>query len=179
MTELGSETTEKALRLRKRMRQRKPNFVRPESWRYVRIKENWRRPRGLDHKVRLKYDGWPPGVGVGYRGPKAARGFHPSGYKEVLVYTAEELKKIDSKTQVVRIAHTVGKRKRAKILTEAKKRKITILNAKQAKEAVAEEKELTEEKLEEKEEEEEIEEKEKPKPKRGKPKKRKEETEEQ
>jgi len=177
MTEQSPRPAEKALRLRKRLRQKKPNFVRPESWRYIRIKENWRRPRGLDHKVRLKYDGWPPGVNVGYRSPKATRGLHPSGYEEVLVHTAEELAKINPKTQVIRIAHTVGKRKRARILTEAKKKKIGVLNVKIAKETIAEEKELTEEKLEKKEEEKEIEETEKSKQKQGKTKKRKEETE--
>ena len=151
-------TTEKALELRERVKKKKPNFVRPESWRYKRLSESWRRPRGLDNKMRRKIKGWPPTVNVGYRGPKATRGLHPSGYKEVLVYNTEELKKIDPKTQAVRIAHTVGKRKRAKILVEARKRKITVLNLKEAKEVV-EEKELTEEReKEEKLKEEEVEE---------------------
>jgi len=139
-------TTEKALELRERVKKKKPNFVRPESWRYKRLSESWRRPRGLDNKMRRKIKGWPPTVNVGYRGPKATRGLHPSGYKEVLVYNTEELKKIDPKTQAVRIAHTVGKRKRAKILVEARKKKITILNLREVKEVVEEEKELTEEK---------------------------------
>jgi large subunit ribosomal protein L32e len=130
MTEQGHQTTKRMLKLRRRVRQTKPEFVRSESWRYVRIKESWRRPRGLDHKMRLKYDGWPPSVGVGYRGPRATKGLHPSGYKEVLVYNADGLKGIDSETQAIRIAHAVGKRKKAKILTEAKKKGIVILNMK-------------------------------------------------
>jgi large subunit ribosomal protein L32e len=185
MTEQTARATKKALKLKRRLKQKKPNFVRPESWRYVRIKENWRRPRGLDHKVRLKYAGWPPGVSIGYRTPKAIRGLHPSGYKELLVHNVEELQKIDPKTQAARIAHTVGKRKRARILAEAKKKKITILNVKEikevkeikdAEETPAEEKESAEEKLEEKEE---IEETEKPKQKQAKTRKRKKETGEQ
>ena len=180
MTELPAKMTEKALRLRKRMKQRKPNFVRPESWRYVRLKENWRRPRGLDHKVRLQYDGWPPGVNVGYRGPKPTRGFHPSGQLEVLVHNVDELKKVDPKTHVARIAHTVGKRKRGLIFAEARKRKITVLNIKQEKErelpeAAVEEKETEEEKEAEKEAEE-AEEEEKPKRRRRRTKKTEEES---
>jgi large subunit ribosomal protein L32e len=109
--------------------------------------------------MRRKIKGWPPTVNVGYRGPKATRGLHPSGYKEVLVYNTEDLKKIDPKTQAARIAHTVGKRKRTKILVEARKKKITILNLREVKEVVEEEKELTEEKeKEEKLKEEEVEE---------------------
>ena len=140
-----SATAEKALKLRERVKKRKPNFVRHEGWRYKRLKEGWRRPRGLDNKMRRKIKGWPPTVNVGYRGPKATRGLHPSGYKEVLAYNTKDLEEIDPKTQAIRIAHTVGKRKRTKILVEARKRKITILNLKEVKEVV-EEKELTEEK---------------------------------
>ncbi len=152
MTEQSTRISGKSLRLKRRLRQKKPKFVRPESWRYVRLKENWRRPRGLDHKVRLKYDGWPPGAGIGYRSPKSTRGIHPSGYHEVLVYTIEELKTINPKIQVIRIAHTVGKRKKARILAEAKKKRIRVLNIKEVKGTIKEEEETAQEKLEEKEE---------------------------
>ncbi|MCL6578731.1 MAG: 50S ribosomal protein L32e [Candidatus Bathyarchaeota archaeon] len=170
--------TEKTLKLRERIKKKKPAFVRQESWRYIRLKENWRKPKGIDNKMRKKVKGWPATVSVGYRGPKAARGLHPSGYKEVLVYNTADLKEIDPKTQAIRIAHTVGKRKRARILVEARKKKITILNLKEAKEEVKEEKvtEETEEmeKEEALEEEKEAEEKEKAeKLKRKREKKRK------
>jgi hypothetical protein len=102
--------------------------------------------------VRRKIKGWPPSPEAGYRGPKVARNLHPSGYREVLVYNIEDLTKVDPKTQAIRIAHTVSKRKRAGILVEARRRKTVILNlkeAKQAKEAALEEKE--EEEIEEKE----------------------------
>jgi hypothetical protein len=121
--------------------------------------------------MRIEYAGWPPAVKVGYRGPKAARGFHPSGFKEILIHNVDELESVDPKTQVARIAHTVGKRNRAKILIEAKKKRITILNAKQAKETPVKE-EPPEEKP-EAEKEEEAEEIEEPKQKRHKPRKSK------
>ena len=157
MTEKDASQTAKALKLRERAKRKKPEFARPESWRYIRLKENWRRPRGLDNKVRKSFSGWPPLVKAGYRGPKVARGLHPSGYKEVLTHNAEDLKEIDPKTQAIRIAHTVGKRKRARIITEARKKKLTILNVKEVEE-------VAEGKKAEKKEEEEIgkEEKERP-----------------
>jgi large subunit ribosomal protein L32e len=141
MTEPSTAAVKKVLRLRERAK-KKPKFVRQESWRYVRLKENWRRPTGIDNKVRKKIKGWPPPVSSGYGRPKTVRGLHPSGYEEVLVYNTEHLKEIDPKNQAIRIAHTVGKRKRVKILTEARKKKITVLNVKHVKEPVEKEKEL-------------------------------------
>ena len=141
MAERKASLPQKALKARKRAKQKKPDFVRSESWRYMKLKESWRRPRGLDHKMRRKIKGWPPTVSVGYKGPKVARGLHPSGYKEVLVHNAKEISKVDPKTEAARIAHTVGKKKRVQIIAEAKKKKVFILNFKPVKELVEKEKE--------------------------------------
>ena len=106
----------------------RPRFNREESWRYKRVKTAWRSPKGKTSRVRRSKNGWPPVVKIGYSRPKATRGIHPSGLREILIYRPTDLEKIDSNTQVARIAHTVGENKRVLIVDEAKKRSIRILN---------------------------------------------------
>ncbi len=76
-------------------------------------------------------------VSTGYKGPKVARGLHPSGYREVIVHNVEEVKLLDPTTQAARIAHTVGRKKRGHIIATARKKKIAVLNAKEIKEEAA------------------------------------------
>jgi large subunit ribosomal protein L32e len=153
MAERKVSPNQKALKTRERVKKNKPDFVRSESWRYVKLKENWRRPRGLDHKMRRKIKGWPPTVSTGYQGPKDARGLHPSGYREVLVHNPADLAKINPKLEAARIAHTVGKKKRVQIVAEAKKLDVFILNFTPVEEiAKTEETEEEVEEVEEKEE---------------------------
>ncbi len=143
MSERKPANSRKLLKLRERAKHKKPEFLRSESWRYSKMSESWRRPRGLDHKMRRKIKGWPPMVSTGYKGPKVARGLHPSGLREVLVHNVAEICAVDPKIQAARIAGTVGKKKRALILAEAKQKKIRVLNP--GIEETSEEESVTEE----------------------------------
>ncbi len=119
---------EKLLELRKKIKSKKPDFIRYESWRYKRVKPNWRKPKGIDSKVREKRKGWIKMPDIGYRSPKVVRGLHPSGFEEVLVYRPEDLEKLDPTKHAVRIAHTVGTRKRLAILEKAEELELVVLN---------------------------------------------------
>ena len=118
----------KLVELRREFAERRPAFVRPESWRYDRLRPMWRRPKGLDNKVRKSKKGWPRLAKVGYRGPLVSRYLHPSGHYEAIVHNPEELEGLIPGRDVARIGATVGARKRGKILTRAKELGIGVLN---------------------------------------------------
>ena len=127
-TAARKNVNQEAVKLRQSVKARKPKFRTHESWRYKRVKTSWRRPRGLDNKMRCKVKGWPKSASVGYGGPRTARHLHPSGYEEVIVHTRYEAAKVNPETQVIRIAHTVGTRKRIQITSIAKERGLRVLN---------------------------------------------------
>ncbi|KXB06583.1 50S ribosomal protein L32 [candidate division MSBL1 archaeon SCGC-AAA382C18] len=95
---------------------------------YKSVKDSWRKPKGGDSKMRKEKKGKPPLVKIGYRKPKSERGKHPSGYREVLVHNSNDLDEVDPETQAVRIASSVGKRKKMQILDEAKENGMKVLN---------------------------------------------------
>jgi len=106
----------------------RPEFVRQESWRYVRIHPEWRKPKGVDNKVRRQDKGWPALVRVGYRGPSESRGLHPSGHFEVIVHRQADLERVVPGRDVARIGKTVGARKREQILARANELGIRVVN---------------------------------------------------
>jgi large subunit ribosomal protein L32e len=106
----------------------RPAFKRQEWFRYQKLGEAWRRPRGIHSKMRRGMKRRPPMVEIGYGGPALVRGLHPSGFEEVMVYNIDGLENIDPKTQAARIGGTVGVKKRITIENRAKELGIRVLN---------------------------------------------------
>ncbi len=116
------------LRLRIEIARRRPGFHRTEWFRHARLTDAWRRPQGMHNKIRRHF-GYRPNVpSIGYRGPRAVRGLHPSGFREVLVHNVRELEAIDPAVEAARIAGTVGTRRRLEIQAAADEKGIRVLN---------------------------------------------------
>lgn len=126
-------TTEQrvALGVRRAKDAKRPAFRRHEWWRYKKLGGKdapWRVPSGIHSKVRRHFKYRPPVVSIGYGGPKAVRGLHPSGFEEVLVYNEADLANVNKATQAARVGGTVGGRKAKLIESAADKAGIRVLN---------------------------------------------------
>jgi large subunit ribosomal protein L32e len=106
----------------------KPDFKPPNFGVKKRVKDRWRRPRGIDNKKRIRKKSAGPVPKIGYKNSESVRHLHPSGFREVLVHNVDELLKA-GKDVVVRIAKSVGRKKRVEIVNKAKELGVRVLNA--------------------------------------------------
>ena len=116
------------LKLRLKIKRKKPAFIRKRGKIYKRLGLKWRAPRGIHSKLRMhkKEAGNLPRPGYG--SPRDVKGLHPSGFEEFLVYNLKDLEKINPEKQACRISATVGKKKRLEIMKKAEELKIKVLN---------------------------------------------------
>lgn len=122
----------KLLELRKKINKKRPSFERCDSYKRSEVSPSWRKPKGLQNKMRLQRHGKPAIVKEGYRNPRAVRGLDASGLVPVLVHNVAMLQGLDAKTQGVVIAN-VGNKKRVAIIEACGKAGLKVLNFKDAK----------------------------------------------
>ena len=120
--------TKVSLSKRNRMSNKRPKFKRQNWFRYKRLGDKWRRPRGIHSKMRRHFKYRISVVQPGFRGPANVRGLHPSGFEEVRIHTPKEVDNVDPKTQAIRIARTVGDKKREVIVKKADELGIRVFN---------------------------------------------------
>ena len=116
------------LKVAKQKKKRKPKFRHEQAHRWIRVSDSWRKLTGIDNATREKRKGRIAMVSSGYRTPKSVRNLHPSLYVEVRVHRASELEELDPEVHAVRIASTVGFRKRQEIITAADAKLLRVLN---------------------------------------------------
>lgn len=124
------------LRLRRRLQRaiaskEKPYFVRYLSWRFWKFerRDYWRKPKGIDNKMRLQLKGYPPIVKSGYGTSREVRGLHPSGLQPLIVSSVRDLEAADPERHIIYISSTVGLRKRVELVKAAEERGFRVANA--------------------------------------------------
>lgn len=123
-----SDRKERLLRIKAEKNRKRPKFLRSEWHRLKRLRTSWRRPKGIDNKMRHKLKGKRKMPMTGYKNPKEVRGLHPSGFEIVRIFNVGDLEKVNPETQVAQIASTVGTKKRLAIIELAEEMEIHIIN---------------------------------------------------
>ena len=116
------------LKLRRAIKARKPWFLRQDYHKKKRLALVWRRPKGVDSKLRKRKKGQGAWVQPGYGSPASVRGFDRSGHAPVLVSDVAVVQRLDPGKQSIIIAAGVGLKKRHAIAHAAAQRKVTVVN---------------------------------------------------
>eukprot|EP01094_Clydonella_sp_ATCC50884_P029787 TRINITY_DN946_c0_g1_i2.p2 TRINITY_DN946_c0_g1~~TRINITY_DN946_c0_g1_i2.p2 ORF type:complete len:136 (+),score=60.76 TRINITY_DN946_c0_g1_i2:69-476(+) len=117
------------LRLRK-VKKHKNKFKRHHSERYDRVKEAWRKPRGIDSRVRRRFRGVRVMPKIGYRGDKRTRDMLPCGFWS---FPVENVRDVDlllmhNRKYAAEIGGSVSAKKRKEIEQRAAELNIKVLN---------------------------------------------------
>ncbi|CAG8458558.1 1650_t:CDS:2 [Diversispora eburnea] len=107
-------------------------FKRHQSDRYKSVKEAWRKPKGIDNRVRRRFKGQRPMPKIGYGSNKKTRHLMPNGFKKFLISNAKELELLlmHNKTYAAEIAHNVSSKNRIAIIERAQQLNVRVTNAK-------------------------------------------------
>merc|ERR1712223_1878518 len=112
------------------VKKRTKQFTRHQSDRYDKLKRNWRKPKGIDNRVRRKFKGMYLMPNIGYGSAAKTRHMMPSGFKKVLVHNVKELEVLmmSNKTYCAEIARGVSAKNRKTLVERAAQLAIRITN---------------------------------------------------
>lgn len=116
----------------KKVHKRTKKFTRFASDLYDRLKNHWRRPRGIDNRMRRQFRGNKALVSIGYGTAKKTRFFNANGFKRFLINNEKDLELLlmNNRTYSGELASNLSSRKRARIVQRAKELNVTLTNGK-------------------------------------------------
>ncbi len=133
-----SQSLKLSLEKRKDIKSKKPTYVKQDSHKKSKLSSAYRRPRGLQSKVRLNKKGYRTMPTVGYGSPNAVKHLTSSGLIPFVITNISDLESIDSKKECIIISATVGAKKKLDIVKLAIEKQIAIENLKNPAEFVKE-----------------------------------------
>ncbi|KIW21210.1 60S ribosomal protein L32 [Exophiala spinifera] len=110
----------------------------PKSWfrhqsdRFKCVPSAWRKPKGIDNRVRRRFKGQMVMPSIGFGSNKKTRHMMPSGHRAFLVHNARdvEILLMHNRTYAAEIASAVSSRKRVEIVAKAKALGVKVTNPK-------------------------------------------------
>lgn len=120
-----------SLNTKKIVKKRTKKFVRHQSDRYDKVKSAWRKPKGIDNRVRRRFKGQLPMPKIGYGSDKKTRFLTPDGFRRFVVSNVDELAVLmmHNRRYAAEIAHNVSAKNRVVIVEKAKALGVKVLNA--------------------------------------------------
>ncbi|MBI3026800.1 50S ribosomal protein L32e [Candidatus Woesearchaeota archaeon] len=116
------------LELRTRIKYKKPEFIRQDNPKRMKLNDKWRKPKGIHSKIRHSFKGRRKMPSPGYKSPRKVKCLHNSGLKMIVVQSVDDLLNIKKENEGAVISKNVGMKKRLKILKKAKELDVNILN---------------------------------------------------
>eukprot|EP00270_Netrium_digitus_P020255 TRINITY_DN827_c0_g1_i1.p1 TRINITY_DN827_c0_g1~~TRINITY_DN827_c0_g1_i1.p1 ORF type:complete len:134 (+),score=33.16 TRINITY_DN827_c0_g1_i1:72-473(+) len=113
------------------VKKRTKRFIRPQSDRRICVKPSWRRPKGIDSRVRRKFKGTVRMANIGYGSDKRTRHVLPNGFRKFVVHNVAELEVLmmHNRKFCAEVAHAVSTQKRKAIVERAAQLNINVINA--------------------------------------------------
>merc|ERR1712118_537297 len=114
----------------KMVKKRMKKFPRFQADRFKRMNQSWRKPRGIDGRVRRKFKGTTIMPNIGYGSDKKTRFRLKNGFYKFLVQGPADLEMLlmHNEKYAVEIAHNVGAKKRKEIVERADQLKLFVTN---------------------------------------------------
>uniref|UniRef100_A0A2I3SQY8 RPL32 n=1 Tax=Pan troglodytes TaxID=9598 RepID=A0A2I3SQY8_PANTR len=108
------------------VKKRTKKFIWHQSDRYVKIKRNWWKPRGVDNRVRRRFRVQILMPNIDYGSNKKTKHMLPSGFRKFLVHNVKELEVQQS--YCAGIAHNVSSKNCKAIVERAAQLAIRVIN---------------------------------------------------
>eukprot|EP00245_Coleochaete_scutata_P007172 TRINITY_DN22280_c0_g1_i1.p1 TRINITY_DN22280_c0_g1~~TRINITY_DN22280_c0_g1_i1.p1 ORF type:complete len:134 (+),score=33.07 TRINITY_DN22280_c0_g1_i1:79-480(+) len=112
------------------VKKRTKKFTRVQGDRKMALHQSWRRPKGIDSRVRRKFKGTQPMPNIGYGSNKLTRHVLPNGFKKFLIFNVADLELLimQNRKYCGEIAHNVSTLKRKSIVERAAQLNINLTN---------------------------------------------------
>mmetsp|Transcript_32497 Transcript_32497/g.32225 ORF Transcript_32497/g.32225 Transcript_32497/m.32225 type:complete len:134 (-) Transcript_32497:434-835(-) len=119
------------LKKMKIVKKRTKTFDRHQSDRKLAVKRSWRKPKGIDNRVRRRFKGTLAMPKIGYGSNNKTKHMLPIGFQKFVVANVKDLELLlmHNKTFAAEIAHNVSTLKRKAIVERARQLNIKVTNA--------------------------------------------------
>lgn len=114
--------------LKKKLKKKMPSFKRKDNHKKIRLGDSWRKPKGLQNKMRLQVNGHRAIVKNGYRTPRLLRGMSNKGLNICRISCMKDIKALDPKKDAIVVSSKLSIKKLLTLLPKLAEEKFSVLN---------------------------------------------------